>query len=86
MSSGINLSGFPVSSSTGNNPGKDTAKADHQRKENIDAAKDFDKKDVDSFINSYIKYLKDFGKNDYDRLDNFDLKQAYFLKACPKAK
>ena len=63
------------------NPGKDTAKADRQRKENIDAAKDFDKKDVDSFINSYIKTLKDFGKIDYNRLDNFDLKQAYFLKA-----
>ena len=63
------------------NPGKDIEKANRQRKENTDAAKDFDRKDVDSFINSYINNLKNFGKKDRERLDNFDLKQAYFLKA-----
>lgn len=63
------------------NPGKDIEKANRQRKENTDAANEFDRKDVDSFINSYINNLKNFGKKDRERLDNFDLKQAYFLKA-----
>jgi 5'(3')-deoxyribonucleotidase len=34
---------------------------------------------VEEFINSYIDKHTNYGKQDYNRLDNFDLKQAAFL-------
>ena len=64
------------------NPGKNTNKADRERKENSDAAKSFDRNNVESFIKSYNCYLENFGKIDrkFHPIDNFDLKQAHFLK------
>lgn len=43
--------------------------------------KDFDRTSAETFINSYICKMRDFGKNDRDRYDKFDIKQAVFLKA-----
>lgn len=36
-------------------------------------------KNVEEFINSYVNKHMNYGKLDYNRMDNFDLKQAAFL-------
>ena len=59
------------------NPGRDVKLAD---KSYNDCTKDYDKTTVQTFICDYIKKNTDFGKNDKDRRDSFDEKQAAFLK------
>ena len=58
------------------NPGMDAAKADSLWS---DKTKDFDHTNVDAFIEDLRTHSKNFGLEDADRIDEFDVKQAAFL-------
>ncbi len=62
------------------NPGKDVQKADWERRQNTDRAREFNRTDPGSFIQSYVDFLTNYGRHDRARMDTFDLKQAHFLK------
>lgn len=59
------------------NPGQDVVLADKAYR---CLTLDFDKTNVEKFIESYKKAKEEFGEEDKDRLDSFDVKQAAFLK------
>lgn len=60
------------------NPGQDAASADKYFR---CATLDYDRSSAKAFISSYIADKTYYGKNDRNREDSFDIKQAAFLKA-----
>ena len=58
------------------NPGMDAKMADDLWS---DKTKDFDHSSVDTFIRDLMTHSKNFGLDDADRFDEFDVKQAAFL-------
>ena len=59
------------------NPGQDVKKADEDFKA---VSANYDRSSAASFIKSYISAKTNFGNEDKDRKDSFDVKQAAFLK------